>query len=134
MRVGYRMRREIEALFPCGTTSGERLAALAIADTARRETRISLATPAELSARTGLSEDGLKKALQRLRKRGLDFRVSHGKGSDGRDVYTIPGSGMEYRVPSTDEFMAASGPFAAPFKGGTTVPPNGRHGPVDKPP
>lgn len=128
--VGYRIRREIEPLLPPACTPAERLVALKIADTARRDTHVSLVSKAELCALTGLSEDGLKKALQRLLRNGLEFRVSRGKGSDGRPVYARNGEEIEYRVPFPDEFAAAH----RLTLGGTTVPPNGTGPPVDKPP
>ena len=128
--VGYRMRREIQDLLPPACTPAERLVALQIADTARRDSRVSLIRKAELCTLTGLSEDGLKKALQRLLGRGLEFRVSKGKGSDGRPVYARNGEDIEYRVPFPGEFTAAYGPIL----GGTTVPPNGSGPPVEKPP
>lgn len=118
--VGYQLRREIEDLFPAGTTPAERLVALAIADTAREATRVSLITVPVLCARCGLGQDGLKKALQRLSARGLEFRISHGKGKDGRDVYTKPGYEIEYRVPFTGEFLA----ILPALNAGTTVPPS----------
>jgi hypothetical protein len=125
MGVSYKLRREIEDLFPAACTTAERLVALQIADAAREATRISLIPVPLLCARTGLTRDGLRKTLQRLEKRGLQFRVSHGMGSDGRDVYTRRGAEIEYRVPSIGEFLAAHGLA----EGGTTVPPslNGNH-------
>ena len=134
MRVGYKLRREIEDLFPGPCTPAERLVGLEIAEYGHEATRISLMPISLLCSRTGMSPDGVKKALQRLLARGLDFRISHGKGSDGRPVYSKRGAPPEYRVPSVDEFMMAS----LTLEGGTTVPPSwveeitGR--PVDKPP
>lgn len=109
MRVGYKLRREIEDLFPERTTPGERLVALQIADDANERTRISLIDPVLLCARCGLAETGLKDALARLLKRGLEFRVSHGEGKDGRPVYAARNHPPEYRVPSFEEFMAVTG-------------------------
>jgi hypothetical protein len=132
--VGYKLRREIEDLFPGPCTPAERIAALTIADTARESSRVSLIPHAVLCARCGLTPQALKKALQRLSARGLEFRISHGKGRDGRDVYTKPGAEIEYRVPSVDEF----GHAYKTLNGGTPVPPCLPDGPwlpaVDKPP
>lgn len=132
--MSYKLRREIEDLFPPRTTPAERLVGLEIAEYGRDATRISLIPISLLCSRTGLSPDGIKKALQRLLSRGLDFRISHGNGSDGRPVYSKRGAPPEYRVPTPDEFLMAS----LTLEGGTTVPPswlaelNGRA--VDKPP
>ncbi len=132
--MGYKLRREIEDLFPQRSTPAERLVGLEIAEYGHEATRISLIPIDLLCSRTGLSPDGIKKALQRLLSRGLDFRISHGKGSDGRPVYSKRGAPPEYRVPTTDEFLMAS----LSQEGGTTVPPswlaqfNGQA--VDKPP
>jgi hypothetical protein len=131
--VGYKLRREIEDLFPGACTPAERLVGLEIAEYGHEATRISLMPIDLLCSRTGMSPDGVKKALQRLLSRGLEFRISHGKGRDGRPVYSKRGAPPEYRVPSADEFLVA-----AVLEGGTTVPPswlaqtNGRV--VDKPP
>lgn len=130
MRVCYKLRREIEDLFPERTTPAERLVGLEIAEYGRLATRISLMPQPLLCARTGLTPDGLRKALQRLSDRGLEFRISRGKGRDGRDVYTKPGFSIEFRVPSAAEF-AALHPI---LNGSTPVPPSTVAGPVDKPP
>ena len=133
--MGYKLRREIEDLFPGACTPAERLVGLEIAEFGSETTRISLIPMDLLCHRTGLSPDGISKTLQRLLvKYGLQFRVSHGKGKDGREVYSCRGSKPEYRVPSADEFLASY----LSQEGRTTVRPswlaqaNGRV--VDKPP
>ncbi len=135
MLVGYKLRREIEDLFPGPCTPAERLVGLEIAETANEATRISLMPIELLCSRTGLEPIGIRRALQRLLTvYGLQFRVSKGKGKDGRDVYSARGYPPEYRVPSCDEFLAAH----RKVEGGTTVPPSLPDGPwglpVDKPP
>lgn len=123
--MGYQLRRQIEDLFPAACTPAERLVALQIADTAREASRISLIPMALLCARTGLTNEGLRRALQRLSGRGLEFRISHGIGRDGRHVYTKRGEEIEYRVPSVKEFDA----IQDVAEGGTRVLPslNGSH-------
>jgi len=135
VRVGYKLRREIEDLFPGPCTPAERLVGLEIAESGSETTRISLIPMELLCHRTGLSPAGVNKALQRLlTERGLQFRVSRGKGKDGRDVYSCRGSRPEYRVPSADEFLAAY----LHQEGRTTVLPSwvteASGQPVDKPP
>ena len=121
MRVGYKLRREIEDLFPGACTPAERLVALEIADFASEDTHVSRITLEKLCWRTGLTPDGVKHVLQRLNTQyGLQFRVSKGKGKDGRDVYSARGYSPEYRVPFLDEFRGAH----CRAEGGTTVPPS----------
>ena len=119
MRVGYKLRREIEDLFPGKCTPAERLAGLEIAEFASERTRISLIPRVLLMHRTGLSDRGLRDVLQRLSERGLEFRIEHGKDRNGRPVYAVKDREIEYRVPAVSEFAA----LAEPFQGGTTVPP-----------
>ena len=133
--MGYKLRREIEDLFPGPCTPAERLVGLEIAEYGSETTRISLIPIELLCHRTGLSPDGVSKTLQRLLvKYGLQFRVSHGKGKDGREVYSCRGSKPEYRVPSADEFLDAY----LGQEGRTTVRPSwltdSSGQPVDKPP
>jgi hypothetical protein len=105
--VGYKLRREIEDLFPAKTTPAERLAGLEIAEYGSETTRISLITLPLLCARCGLEETGIRAVLRRLAGRGLEFRISHGEGRDGRLVYASRGRPPEYRVPAISEFTYA---------------------------
>lgn len=121
MRVGYRLWREIKPLFPPGTTPAERQVAMLIADDANEHTRIATRLdPKVLCVLAGLEKTGLKAALQRLSGRGLEFRVSFGKGRDGRPVYASGENAPQYRVPSHVEFMAAL-PI---LEGEATAPPH----------
>jgi hypothetical protein len=121
VRVGYKLRREIEGLFPGPCTPAERIVGLEIADRANESTRISLIGIDELCSLTGLQPIGVRRALQRLLDGyGLQFRVSRGKGKDGRDVYSSRGYPPEYRVPSCDEFLTAH----RNLEGGTQIPPS----------
>ncbi len=130
MRVGYKLRREIRDLLPGSCTPAERLVALEIADTAKEESRIALVSRSVLCARTGLTESGLKTALQRLLSRGLEFRRPHGNGKDGRPGYTMRGAEIEYRVPSLNEFAAT----CLPWEGDALASPSLNGHAVDKPP
>ena len=107
--MGYRLRREIEYLFPPGTTPAERLVALKIAELARNTTRRAIINPVTiLWDATGLGESGVRDALARLRdKRSLEFRVIIASDSGGRPVYACRGIRPQFRVPSEDEFKAA---------------------------
>jgi hypothetical protein len=134
MRVCYQLRREIEDLFPADCTPAERLVALEIAEFGRQDTRISLITLEYLCLRTGLKAEGIKRALQRLDKRGLQFRRSFGNGRDGRPVYRKPGTENEYMVPTAEEFEKASGGTTVPPHLLRIKPPRPTGKPVDKPP
>lgn len=117
--VGYELYREVRDLAPGDWTPAERVTALMIADAARVKTRIALIPNALLCQRTGLSPTGLRGALQRLEKRGYEFRIAKGKGRDGRKVYAVNSHETEYCVP-----------FLHRPSGDTRASPD----PVDKPP
>jgi len=108
MRVCYKLRREIEGLFPPKTTFAERILGLFIADRARSKTRIALISPDDFPVYTGLDRRGLQDVLRNLRDdRHLEFRVIIGTGSHGRQLYAVPCNPPQYRVPEIDEFRAA---------------------------
>jgi hypothetical protein len=130
MRVGYKLRREIEDLFPSPCTPAERLTGLEIAEFGNEASRISLIPRVLLMHRTGLSDRGLRDVLQRLSERGLEFRIEHGKDRNGRPVYAVKDREIEYRVPEVSEFAAIAGLIL----GGTAVPPSGWRIPSGKPP
>lgn len=104
----YRLRREIEGMFPPKTTTGERLVGWLIADRARSKTRIALITDDDFYTNTGLTMSGVNDALARLRdKRHLEFRVAIARDSNSRPVYAFRGVRPQYRVPDADEFRRA---------------------------
>jgi hypothetical protein len=117
--VGYKLYREVRDFAPADWTVSERLVAWVIADDARDETRQSFIESALLCARTGLSERGLRGALQRLSERGYEFRVSHGKGSDGREVYAARNHPPDYQVPLIAEIRVAGMAVDNHQEGGT---------------
>lgn len=104
-RVGYKLYRQVRDLAPADWTSGERLVAWVIADDANDETRRSFLAPDEVAKRAGMTEDGVRKCLGKLAKKGFEFRVSLGKGSDGRDVYSLRGMPPQYVVPDVFQLM-----------------------------
>lgn len=105
MRVCYKLRREIEGLFPPKTTAAERLVGCFIADRARRATRIAMIKPEDFDIYTGLGTSGLNDAFMRLRdRRGLEFRVVIGKDHNNHPVYAFKGVPPQYRVPEISEF------------------------------
>lgn len=103
----YRLRREIEDLFPPETTPEERLVALEIAEYGKLATRISIITPDLLCSRTGMDRRGISGSLTLLKRRGLEFRKALKTGRNGEPVYSFRGVAPQYRVPFPDEFRAA---------------------------
>jgi hypothetical protein len=101
----------------------DRLILLTIAEEARDPGRSCSPGPGVLAGRVGLSGRGLRKAMQRLSRRGLEVRVPVMVGADGRPVFAVPGRLQVYRVPP---LPVASSLVAV---GGTGVPPDGTPGP-----
>jgi hypothetical protein len=89
---------------------GERAVLLAIAEQARVETRRTPPLGSEqLAEYAGLSKDGLRSALRRLRNRGLEVRMPlPGRvGKDGRPMFAVPGVRTTYVLPTFDSGLAA---------------------------
>lgn len=105
--VGYRLYREIRDFAPQEWTSGEMLVALMIADDARDGERISWIAPAELARRCRMGDRAIRKTLEKLAAKGYEFRVGHGKGKDGREVYATKDHPIEYVVPDILAIAAA---------------------------
>lgn len=120
--MGYKLYREIRDRAPADWTSGERLVALMIADDANDESRLSWIKVPALTARTGLSERGIRMALQKLGQRGYEFRIPYKEGSDGRMVFAARGHSLDYYVPELPGRRNHSAAFDP--EGGTTLPPS----------
>lgn len=127
MNVGYKLYRQIRDHAPQNWTSGELVIAFIIADSANEDTRRSYLEADELCRRARMSDRGVRKALEKLAERGFEFRVSRGKGKDGKEVYAVSGKRIEYQVP--DIFMMLERGAAVAYglvdklaAGGTTVP------------
>jgi hypothetical protein len=126
--VGYKLYRQIRDHAPRDWTSGELVVAWVIADDANDETRRSFIPPSELAHRARMSESGVRKTLARLAERGFEFRVSKGKGKDGREVYATRGMPPEYMVPDIFQLLIRAAGVAFRLvdnstEGGTVVPP-----------
>lgn len=86
-------------------TVAERYILATIAEQANAKTRQAWQETAPgkrrwvLAERVGLSETGLRTALQRLAKRGLECRVPLGTDSKGRAFYAVHGRQTTYQVP-----------------------------------
>jgi hypothetical protein len=126
--VGYKLYRQIRDFAPRDWTSGELVVAWVIADDANDETRRSFIPTDELCRRAHMGDRNVRKTLEKLADRGFEFRVSKGKGKDGREVYASRNNEPEYMVP--DIFQAiiraaglAYGLVGSTTEGGTVVPP-----------
>lgn len=104
---------------PEDLTSAELVVLLVLAENGRDSTREAFPGMDVLTRRSRLSPDGVRKALQRLAKRGLEVRVAIGEDRLGRPVYSFPGRQTTYRLPAFERRDAGTA------KGGTDVPPNG---------
>ena len=127
--VGYRLYRDIRDFAPQDWTSGELVVAWVIADDASDASRHSLIPGPELCRRAHMSAEGVRKALAKLAARGYEFRVSHGTGKDGREVYAARNHPPEYVVPDVFQILVQAAVMAAEpvdnfTEGGTTVPPS----------
>ena len=123
-------------------SAGERLLALVIADIAYDTTRRTRRPVPRyvLVERTGYTGDSIRRVLQRLAERGFEFRVSHGLGRDGREVFSARGHAIDYEVPPMPKggMRVPPLPFQVPVdnpeKGGTAVPPVDEKGGMAVPP
>ena len=111
-------------------TQGERLVALIIADSCNDRTGAGFISNQQLREETGYTAVGLRRVFERLSERGYEMRVSHGVGSDGRQVFAARGHATDYQVPTlkprSTYRLCASGegdtPVAPSEKGDTPVP------------
>lgn len=97
--MGHDLTRMLRAGMPSDWTAGERVVALVLADVCSDKTHTGYVSNAQLCEETGYTPLGLRHALERLGRRGFEFRVPVGTGSDGRLVYTNRGRATDYRVP-----------------------------------
>jgi hypothetical protein len=108
--VGYQLYRAILAGAPADWSAAERLLALVIADDVSDKTgRSQISVEGRwlrdgrwqdgLVQKTGLTADYISKTLNRLAKKGYEFRVAIGQGKDGRSVYAARGHALDFCVP-----------------------------------
>ena len=134
--MGHELYREITNYAPWDWTRGERLVALVIADHCSDRTRRTRRPLPRyvLCQETGYGPDGLRRVLQRLAARGFEFRVGHGEGKDGREVFSARGHTVDYQVPHMPKGGTRVPPLPIPVpvdnseKGGTPVPPLAQKG------
>lgn len=103
--MGYKLRRWLALILPPGTSFGERLVALEIADQVNDDTRVGTAVDLEdVARRTGLANaKQVGAALGKLATRGLELRIAIGERHDGKPVFSYPGRKTNYRVPTATE-------------------------------
>ena len=127
--MGYKLYRQIRDFAPRDWTSGELVVAWVIADDANDDTRRSFIDTPELCRRARMGDRNVRKTLEKLADRGFEFRVSKGKGKDGREVYANRNDAPEYRVPDIFQAIVRAAAVAyglpgGPTEGGTVVPPS----------
>lgn len=102
--MAYELVAEVLDHAPTDLAPSERLVMVVIAEYVlstdyTRGNRSTSRPAADVARRAGVTISGLKQALQRLAKRGLDMRVPLLVGKDGRPVYAMPGRSSTYQVP-----------------------------------
>jgi hypothetical protein len=138
--VGYKLYREIRDFAPYDWKPYMRHVAEIIADDANDRTRRSWIQIGLLCERTGYSPRMIRHALARLGEAGFEFRVSHGTGKDGREVYAARSHSVDYLVPHMPKGGNRVPPLPIPLpvdnpaKGGNSLPPSGAKGGNGLPP
>lgn len=115
-------------------TAVERCVLFAVAERCHESTRVMLRHRSDevqladrLAAVCGVDREyGLKKAFQRLAKRGLDVRIPLRIGKDGRPVFACEGHSMRFQLPR----FPASVELGGDLRGGPPEPPSD---PVENP-
>lgn len=128
--MGSSLRRQLREVLPAEIKGLQRAIALEIADDARYDDawrydpergRCSKARLADLVRWTGAKDElSVREMLRRMAVAGWEFRVSIGKGKDGRPLYAVPGRAMQFRVPDF-EGPTTVGPFGGAASEGPTV-------------
>jgi hypothetical protein len=126
--VGYKLFREVIDFAPADLTSGELVVALVIADDANDRARKSWIPLPLLCARARLKPSAVRAALAKLAARGMEFRVIHGYGTDGRPVFAVKGRKLDFVVP--DMLQGASGLAPKPVDNPAPAQPLGASNPA----
>lgn len=118
--MGYRLVNYVLDNAPAELSAAERLLLVSLAASADDKTRECWPGMATLTRRTGLSEDGVRRAFQRLAGRDLDPRVALGTDKRGRKVFAHEGTRTTYLIPAFkrgDESTATDGVEGIPERG-----------------
>lgn len=100
MNVGYKLYRQIRDFAPQDWTSGELVVALMIADAAGEQTRRAYIEAEDLAKLCRMTASGVRKNLEKLARKGFEFRVQQGRDKSGKPVYAVNGNGVEYQLPA----------------------------------
>lgn len=122
--MAYQLVAEVLDHAPAELTASERLVLVALAERMPRRTEWDWKSN-HLMRRTGLDARGLRAAVQRLAKRGIDIRVPIGKDRKGNPLYAIPGQVPRWRLPElpAPDCCTCESCMQQRTEGGTTVPP-----------
>jgi hypothetical protein len=127
--MGYELRRRLREVLGPDIAGLQRAVALEIADDARDETRMSMASLDDLARWTAAKDAGvIRNALKRLAGAGWEFRVPLGIGKDGRLLYAVPGKRLTFRVP---DFEGGAGALPYAPKGEPRLPIGGAPAPCE---
>jgi hypothetical protein len=97
--VAWQLVKEVFEGAPPELGPAERLVLVALAEWADAEERLCWRTAGELAARVGVSENGLRKVMQRLARCNLDPRVPIQFGASGAPVFAHKGRATTFRLP-----------------------------------
>lgn len=119
--MAYQLVQEVLDHTPDGVDAASRLALVIIAELCRGSSRI-VDIPRDLFCRRmGVGERGLRSALERLSKAGLEVRVPFGTYKNGRPIYATPGQACRFELPTLKP--SPEDPETSMEEGGTVVPP-----------
>ncbi len=98
--MAHQLTHEVLDHAPPDLSTAEAMVLTVIAYHAQLEHRRCWMPAEEMQARTRLSATGLRQAMQRLAKRGLECRVARGVTKAGEPVYAYRGRTTTYRLPA----------------------------------
>lgn len=97
--MGYELYRHVLNNAPDEIDAAARLVLAVIADDANEKTRTSYMGIDLIAHRTGITPDGIGKALRRLAKFDIEIRVPIGTDKNGRPVFAVKGHRTNYQIP-----------------------------------
>jgi hypothetical protein len=97
--MGIRLIVEVLDHAPAELTAQQRLLLLALAETARDETRTCWPGMEMLTRRTGLSDRRVRAVLAQLEQRCYEVRVAAGTDKNGKQTFAHHGHATIYRLP-----------------------------------
>lgn len=129
--MAHQLTHEVYEHAPQDLSQAELNVLAVIAYHSQVEHRRCWMTSEEMQRRSRLGETGVRQALQRLARRGLECRVPQGVGKDGRTVYAFRGRSTVFRLPA---FTAPAGCGCAHRTGDPGKPATTREGDVERSP